>query len=238
MQHDIVIHVWSDIACPWCAIGSRRLTKGIELSGQAVAVEYHAYQLNPDAPTAPVGSEVDVLMRARRMDREAVESMLASVSRQAAAAGLQMNFDAVQPVNTFLAHQLVYAAKSAGSTPEEAAAAGAAMVARLHKAYFSEGLNIADPATLVNIGTEMGLVGDNVLDVIESGEFAEDVRTDLRNAEALGIHGVPFFIIAGKFGLSGAQSPETFAEAINRAVTEIREAAENDGKTQIVHERI
>lgn len=238
MQNDIVIHVWSDIACPWCAIASRRLQKGIELSGQPVAVEYHAYQLNPDAPTAPAGSEIDVLMHAKRMEREAVEAMLASIAQQANAEGLEMNFDDVQPVNTFLAHQLVYAAKSAAPTPLEAAIAGATMVERLQRAYFTEGLNIADPATLVKIGTEMGLVGDDVLDVIEAGEFADDVRSDIRDAASLGIHGVPFFIVAGKFGISGAQSPETFAETINRAAEELREEAENEGKTQIVHEQI
>lgn len=222
MQHDIVIHVWSDLACPWCFIAKQRLEKGIELSGQKVAVEYHAYQLEPDAPTSPTHSQTEHLMNVKKVDESTVEDMLAQVSKQGRDVGIEFNWDKIAQTNTFLAHQLVYAAKAAGETPEEAAIAGAQMVERLFRARFTEGRNIADAETLIDIADEMGLVAEDVQDVIESGEYADDVRHDIRDAQALGVTGVPFFVVGGKLGLSGAQSPETFAETINRAIDEIK----------------
>lgn len=138
-----------------------------------------------------------------------------------------MNWDQVQPVNSFLALQLVYAAKASGNTPEEAALAGGRMVERLYQAYFTEGRNLSDTDTLVDIAEEMGLIADDVHDQIESGEYADDVRNDVRDAESLGIKGVPFYIVAGRLGLSGAQEPQVFADAINRAIAEMQ--AEPEG---------
>lgn len=227
MEHDIVVHVWSDLACPWCFIAKQRLEKGIELSAQKVAVEYHAYQLEPDSPTSPIQSHAEHLMQVKNADESTIRDMLDQVSKVGMTEGISFNWDSVQTVNTFLAHQLVYAAKAAGETPEEAALAGAQMVERLFYALFTEGLNIADAETLIKIADEMGLLADDVQDVIESGEYADAVRSDIRDAQALGVSGVPFFVVGGKLGLSGAQSAETFAETINRAIEEIK--AEPEG---------
>lgn len=226
MEHDIVIHVWSDLACPWCYIGKQRLEKGIELSGQKVAVEYHAYQLETDAPAAAAPGFVEHMAAAKHVDPETASAMLTQVSKAGKAEGLTFTWDSVHNVNTFLAHQLIYAAKAAGDTPEEAAIAGARMAERLFYARFTEGLNIADADTLVAIGEEMGLVGDDLRDVIETGAYADAVRNDINDATALGITGVPYYVVGGKLGLSGAQSPQTFADTITRVLAEINDEPE------------
>ncbi|MDO5025248.1 MAG: DsbA family oxidoreductase [Trueperella sp.] len=224
MEHDIVVHAWIDIACPWSWIGKHRLEKGIELSGKRVAVEFHSFQLAPDAPTAPHGSAVENLSQAQGASAAEATETLHQITELAAGEGLEINFDLVQEVNAFLAHQLVYAAKATGDTPLAAAIAGAEMFEALFRAHFTAGRNIADPATLVEIAEEFGLDADITADVLESGEYADEVRGDIRDAATLEITGVPFFVVGGRFGLSGAQPPEVFAQTINRALAEMKEA--------------
>ncbi|AWG03662.1 DsbA family oxidoreductase [Trueperella pyogenes] len=219
MEHDIVVHVWFDIACPWCWIGKQRLQKGIAQSGQKVAVEYHSYQLQPDAVGTALPYAELLSHKASSCDEAQV---LDKTSDLACAEGLTLNWASVAEVNTFLAHQLVYAAKSRGRTPEEAARLGADAVERLFVAHFTECRNLSDTDTLVALASELGLDGDEVADELESGEHADAVRSDIRDAHTLGITGVPFYVIGGKFGISGVQSPQVYADAITRAVAELQ----------------
>ena len=221
MEHDIVVHVWSDIACPWSWIGKHRLEKGIEESGQKVAVEYHSYQLQPDAG-APVPFATSLSMK--HFSADEVSEVLASTTELAAAEGLTINWDKVTEVNTFLAHQLVYAAKSRGETPEEAALLGAQAFERLYVAHFTEGRNLADTDELIDIAANLGLDHDDVADELESGEHADSVRADISSARSLGIEGVPFYVVGGKFGISGAQPASVYADAIQRAMAEMQVA--------------
>lgn len=222
MEHEIVVHVWSDVACPWCWIGKHRLEEGIRASGQKVAVEYHAYQLTPDAPTSPSGSAAEHLAHSKGVPLEDVLQSFDQVTEIAASHGLDMNFDVVQEVNTFEAHQLVHAAKAAGATPEEAAIKGGEMMERLYIAHFSEGKNVADSDTLLEIAAEMGLDVDAVENELEGGDHAGSVRADIADAKRLGISGVPFYVVGGKYGLSGAQKPEIFTQVIEMALEEMR----------------
>lgn len=230
MEHEIVIHVWADIACPWCWIGKKRLEKGIELSGKNVAVEYHSYQLSPDAPSSSTLNAAEVLSQSKGRDIDTIHAMLDSVTATGREVGVEFDFETVQSVNTFLAHQLVYAAKASGNTPEEAALLGTEMFERLYRAHFSEGRNIADGDTLIEIAEELGMNAEDVEDVLESGEYTDAVRSDFRDAGTLGIQGVPFYVVGGKFGLSGAQPPEVFAETITRALDEM--AREQSGPVE------
>lgn len=221
MDHEIVIHAWGDIVCPWCWLGKQRLAAGIKLSGKKVAVEYHAYQLRADAPSSPVESLAEHICDVQECAAEEAQAGFAKLSELGAEFGLNYQWDAVQPVNSFLAHQLVYAAKASGQTPEEAAQRGGEMVERLMQAYFSQGLNIADTETLLKIAEEFGLDRARTRDQLESGEFADDVRCDIRDAKTLDIKGVPFYVLGGRFGLAGSQTPEVFAESIKTAVAEL-----------------
>lgn len=219
MEHDIVVHVWSDIACPWCWIGKHRLEKGIEESGQKVAVEYHAYQIQPDAAAAvPFATSLSM----KDFSADEVTEVLTSTTELAADEGLAINWKNVTEVNTFLAHQLVYAAKARGETLEEAALLGAQAVERLYFAHFTECRNLADTDTLIEIAAELGLDPDDVSDELESGEHSDSVRADIASARSLGIEGVPFYVVGGKFGISGAQPADVYADAIKRAVAEMQ----------------
>ncbi|QOR45688.1 DsbA family oxidoreductase [Trueperella pecoris] len=224
MEHDIVVHAWADIACPWCWIGKQRLQKGIEESGQKVAVEYHSYQLRPDAPTSPTGPYAESFAEAKGFTLAKVHESLQTTAELAAAEGLTMNWAEASAVNTFLAHQLVYAAKARATTPEESALLGAKALERLYVAHFTEARNVADTDTLVEIAEELGMDPSEVSDELESGEYADAVRADIRDARALGIQGVPFYVVGGKFGISGAQPVEVFSDTIKRAVAELQVA--------------
>lgn len=224
MTHDIVVHVWSDIACPWCWIGKQRLEQGIAQSGKRVAVEYHSYQLYPEAPSDPTGNYVESLAAAKQTRKRDVLPTVEQAADVARAEGLELNWEQIQHVGTFLAHQLVYAAKAQGSTPEEAAELGGKAFERLYRAHFSEGLNVADSDTLLKLAEDLGLDVERAEAELESGEHTNAVRSDVRDARSLGITGVPFFVVGGKFGISGAQPPDVYAETINRALAEIQYA--------------
>ena len=222
MEHEIVVHAWADIACPWCWLGSHRLTAGIKLSGKKVAVEYHSYQLRTDAPTSTNETMAKHLAESHGISLHQVESNLEQISQLGTEFGLEFNWHSVQPVNTFLAHQLVYAAKSIGKTPEEAAENGANMFERLWKAYFTEGLNVADSDTLIDLAEEMGLDRERTEAELESGEHADAVRSDIRDAATIEVTSVPFYVLGGKLGISGCQPAQVFADGITQALEQMQ----------------
>ncbi|VEI13371.1 DsbA family oxidoreductase [Trueperella bialowiezensis] len=233
MAHQIVVHVWSDIACPWCWIGKQRLEKGIELSGKDVAVEYHSYQLYPDASSSEDRSYAQALADIKNANIDDVVPMIEQVAEVASAEGLELNWQNAKHVGTFLAHQFVYAAKAHGNTAEEAAELGGKAFERLYRAHFSEGRNVGDTDTLLELAEDIGLDVERVSAELESGEHANSVRSDIRDARSLGIQGVPFFVVGGKFGISGAQPPQVYADTINRALAEIQYARAQEVPVEI-----
>ncbi|MDR6939526.1 DsbA family oxidoreductase [Arcanobacterium hippocoleae] len=222
MEHEIVVHAWADVACPWCWLGKRRLEKGIALSGAKVAVEYHSYQLRADAPASTNETLAKHLANSHAIPLTEVSASFAKITELGAEYGISYDWNAVQPVNTFLAHQLIYAAKATGQNSEEAAVKGGEMFERLWKAYFSEGANIADSDTLIDIAEELGMDREHTEAELESGEHADSVRADIRDAARINITGVPFYVIGGKLGVSGCQTAEIFADGIKQALTQMR----------------
>lgn len=221
MEHEIVVHAWADISCPWCFLGKRRLEQGIALSQKKVAVEYHSYQLRADAPASTNETMAKHLADSHGIPLTEVDSSLERISQIGAEFGIEFNWDTVQPVNTFLAHQLVYAAKATGNSPEAAAELGGAMFERLWKAYFTEGANVADSDTLIDLAEELGMDRERTEAELESGEHADAVRADFRDAATIEITGVPFYVIGGKLGISGCQPAEVFADGINQALEQM-----------------
>lgn len=222
MEHEIVIHAWIDIVCPWCWIGAKRLEAGIALSGKAVAVEYHAFQLRADAPSSTTESMLEHLCQQQECSIEQATQHLAEISKLGAQYDIDFQWEKVQPVNSFLAHQLIYAAKASAHTPTQAAHYGTVMAEKLWNAHFSAGKNIADTDTLVELATEFGLEAGQVFESLEAGEFADAVRRDIQDAKILGIRGVPYYVIGGKLGLAGNQSPQVFVQGINQALEIMR----------------
>lgn len=209
MTDAIKIDVWSDIACPWCYIGKRNLEKGLaetasDADAPAVEVTYHSFELSPDTPVDFEGDELDFLAGHKGMPRERVSEMLENVTGVAANAGLEYRFDLLQHTNTVKAHELLHFAKAQG--------AQLPMAERLMAAYFTEGRHVGRVDDLVDLAGEAGLDADAAREALESGQYLPAVRADQAQAEAYGIQGVPFFVIDGKYGVSGAQPPETFAQ--------------------------
>ena len=214
MTSSIHVDVWSDIACPWCYIGKRRFEAALATFDGAddVTVTYHSFELSPDTPVDFEGSEVDFLSAHKGMPKEQVEQMLRQVTTIARDVGLNYDFDAVRHTKTLLAHQALHFAKEHGRQLE--------LVERLFAAYFEEGRHLGRVDELVALGTEAGLDGDALRAALEEGTYADAVTADIAQARAYGIQGVPFYVIGGKYGVSGAQRPEVFTQALEQVRAE------------------
>ncbi|KAE8762305.1 DsbA family oxidoreductase [Georgenia thermotolerans] len=221
MSQPISVHVWSDIACPWCFIGKRRFEKAAAAFDGEVEVVYHSFELAPDTPVDFEGSEVDFLADHKGMPREQVAQMLGQMTQLAAAEGLAYDFDKVQHTKTLKAHELLHHAKTQGRQLEVAE--------RLFSAYFEQGRHVGHEEDLVALAVEAGLDAEETRRVLADGTYRADVQADITAARQLGIQGVPFYVVGEKYGVSGAQSPEVFAEALRRAAAE-RDADEPAGQ--------
>ncbi|WP_308493839.1 DsbA family oxidoreductase [Microbacterium terrisoli] len=221
MTEPITIDVWSDIACPWCYIGKRNLEKGLAEASAAddapdVQVVFHSFELSPDTPVDFEGDELDYLTGHKGMSRENVRGMLDRVTGVAAQAGLEYRFDILQHTNTVKAHELLHFAKAEGRQHE--------MAERLMSAYFTEGRHVGRVDDLVALAGEAGLDAAAARDALESHRYLADVRADQAQAASYGINGVPFFVIDGKYGVSGAQPPEAFTQITQQVWGEHRAA--------------
>ncbi|MFI5061324.1 MAG: DsbA family protein [Actinomycetales bacterium] len=217
MSEPIKVDIWSDIACPWCYIGKRKFEAGSGLfSGaggdRAVEIEYHSFELSPDTPVDFDGSEVDFLAGHKGMPADQVGQLLERVTGIASSVGLDYDFDILKHTNTVKAHELLHYAKAQGKQLE--------MAERLFLAYFTEGRHIGRVADLADLAASIGLDRAAVVAALESEQYLSDVRADQGLAQEYGIQGVPFFVIEGRYGVSGAQDPATFAQVLEQVWTE------------------
>jgi predicted DsbA family dithiol-disulfide isomerase len=208
------IDIWSDIYCPWCYIGKRRLEQALAHfeHRDKVEIEWRSFQLDPRAPAEYSGTANELLMERYGRSETEAQAMHDRVTALAAAEGLEYRFDRVRPGNSFLAHRLQKLAASCGL--------GEVMQERLFRAYFNEGLSLADPETLLRLGGEVGLAQEDLRQMLAGDAWAAEVRADIRDAARLGIHGVPFFVFDRKYAVSGAQPAELFLTALERAWAE------------------
>jgi predicted DsbA family dithiol-disulfide isomerase len=207
MSEPIKVDVWSDIACPWCFIGKRKFEAGAELFGGEVEVEYHSFELSPDTPVDFDGSEQDYLVT-RGFPVDKIDGMLDRVTGIAESVGLHYDYDALQHTNTVLAHQLIHYAKAHGRQLE--------MKERLLAAYFEQGRHVGRIDDLADLAAELGFDRDDVVQSLTANEYLDAVRADQELAIEYGIQGVPFFVIDGKYGVSGAQDASTFANVLTQ----------------------
>ncbi len=212
MSAPIKVDIWSDIACPWCYIGKRKFEEGVRRFDGDVTVEYHSYELAPDTPVNFEGSEIDFLIAYKGLPREQVVTMIDRVVGVAADVGLDYDYEALRHTNTVLAHRLLHFAKVHGKQLE--------LVERIFRAYFVEGGHVGRIDSLVALAAEVGLDAEAAREALESDAYLADVRADQAQATAYGIQGVPFFVIEGKYGISGAQDPAAFASALAQVAAE------------------
>ncbi len=209
MTQNIRVDIWSDIACPWCYIGKRKFeaaAKQFRAQGGEVEVEYHSYLLDPSMPVDYEGSQIDYLANRKGMPVEQVKAMSERITDIAKAVDLHYDFEHQIMTNTVLAHQLIHFAKQQGKQAE--------MKERLFKAYFVEGKHIGRVDALADLAEEVGLNRAEVVTALEAETYRPDFDADVAQAQAYGISGVPFFVINGKYGISGAQETATLLKAL------------------------
>ena len=211
------IDVISDVVCPWCFIGKRRLEKALALNPDIpVDVHWRPYFLNYWIPREGISREQYLTTKFGSVDR--YKGIAQRVSAAAAADGLTYAMDKIgrQP-NTLDAHRLIRWAGGIGKAAE--------MKQRLMDLYFTEGADLTNLAVLVQAAADVGLDPEDVRAALESDQDVADVEREAASAKEAGIEGVPCFILDGKFAISGAQAPEYLAEAIER-VARAADAAE------------
>ena len=218
MNNPIKVDIWSDVQCPWCYIGKRKFEDGAAQFGGDVEVEYHSFELAPDTPIDYEGTTFDFASEHKGIPVAEVKQMIARISGVAATVGLDFDYDHVHQTNTIRAHELLHFAKSKGLQLE--------LKERLLKAYFVDALHIGHVDVLADLAAEFGLDRAEALEALESNVFLADVKADVAQAQAYGIQGVPFFVIDGKYGLSGAQDPTAFVSVLEQAKAE-RSSTEN-----------
>lgn len=208
------IEIWSDVVCPWCYIGKRRFEAALAQFAHQdqVDVTWRSFELDPTMPKTMPGSLTAMLAEKYGVSLEQAEGMNRQVTELAAAEGLTYRLERAQRGNSFDAHRLIHLAAQHGLQD--------AAKERLLHAYFTEGKAIGDPATLVALGGEIGLPEAEVQAMLASDAFAAAVRADQQRGAAFGIRGVPFFVINEKYGISGAQSAETFLSALEQVWAE------------------
>ncbi len=205
------VEIWSDIACPWCAVGKRRFERALADFEHAdeVTVTFRSFELDPDAPPAREGSTAENLAKKYGTSLEQALAMNQRMTETAAGDGLDFRFDLARGGNTFDAHRLLHLAAAHGRQPE--------LKERLMRAYLGEGELMSDHAALARLAAEAGLPEDEVRDTLATDRYAAEVREDEATARGLGISAVPFFVVDRAFGAAGAQPPEVLGELLQRA---------------------
>ncbi|MGA2612202.1 MAG: DsbA family oxidoreductase [Spirochaetia bacterium] len=206
----IHVEIWSDVVCPFCYMGKRRFENALRAfeHKDEVQVTWRSFQLDPDTRPAPGLSVYDYLSRRKGMPASESGRMHDRLTAAAAELGLSYNFDAAVMANTFDAHRLGHLARARGLQES--------MEERLFAAYFTEGRNIGDGETLAALGGEAGLDPSEVREMLAGSDFAEEVRSEEREAPELGADGVPFYVFDRTYAVSGAQPIELFLEVLQK----------------------
>ena len=208
----MIIDVWSDVVCPWCFIGKRRLEKALQEFGHSeeIIVRHRAFQLQPDAAETMPTSKL--LAEKYRVSPNQVKEMQANVCAVAEGEGLCYNLDDTLSGNTFDAHRLLLWAASIGKDKE--------LLEAMYSGYFEKSLPLFSHQDLIAIAESVGIAAVDAMNVLDSDQFSDEVIKDRDVADSLGATGVPFFVIDMKYGISGAQPTATFLETLNTAWTD------------------
>ncbi|MDR4478935.1 MAG: DsbA family oxidoreductase [Nitrospira sp.] len=207
----LTIDVYSDVVCPWCFIGKRRLEQALDTAKErdSARVIWRPFQLNPTMPKA--GMDRRVYLEAKFGGPGELKAIQDRVAAVGIGVGIEFTFDRIaRTPNTFDAHRLMWFAQQQGRQD--------AVVEALFHGYFAEGFNIGEAELLVSLAERAGLDRDKVIRLLQSEEGVDTVRQEEARGHQLGIRGVPYFILNGKIGLSGAQPVETFVAAIKQIV--------------------
>ncbi len=205
------VEIWSDVVCPWCYIGKRRFERALsQFDGAAdVEVTWRSYQLNPAQPKGDPEHHDEYLARKMGTSIAQVHQMNERLVSLAAAEGLDYHFETYRVINTFDAHRVMHLARRHGL--------GSEAHERLLRAQLVEGELLEDVDTLARLIAEIGVPEDETRTVLSGTLFADDVNAEIREAAMLGCTGVPFFVFDRRFGVSGAQGSDVFAQVLAKS---------------------
>lgn len=198
--------IWSDVVCPWCYLGWRRFNKAIEqVGGDDIEVVWHAYQLDPSAPeqAEPLRPSLE-----RKYGPNSFDQMTGRLVGLGKDEGIDYNFEDAKSMNTLRAHELLAWAAENGKQSE--------LMERIFHDYFTNGADMNNDKVLIDAATSVGLDGDMAGEVITSRSYKDAVTDDIAQAQAVGITGVPAFVINQQFLVSGAQETEQFVRVIEQ----------------------
>lgn len=205
------VEIWSDVVCPFCYIGKRRFEYALNQFAHTDQIEiiWKSYQLNPNQVSDTNKSAVQSLAESKGISLKEAQGLTAYVTEMARSVGLNYNFDKTVVANTFRAHQFTHFAKNQGKQDEAEEA--------LFQAYFIDGLNIDNLDVLAQLAEKIGLNTNTLRDAIENGTYKDAVEQDIYESQQVGVQGVPFFLIDGKYTISGAQESATLLKTLDKA---------------------
>ena len=210
------IEIWSDIACPFCYIGKRKLEKAIKKlpESSSIQIEWKSFQLNPDLETNEAQNTLDYLSQTKGWTQAQTIQMTAQVAAMGREEGLNFDFTQTVVANTKKAHRLLHLAKEKCKQD--------ALKESLFQAYFIEGKNIDQQEVLLHCADSVGLDRDEAKQVLDLRNFDAAIDHDLYESRLIGVQGVPFFVFDRKFGISGAQPDEVFDRTLRQALDEVK----------------
>lgn len=205
------VDIWSDVVCPFCYIGKKRLEKAAEQAGVELEVHWHSFQLDADAPKRQEISNSERLAQKYGRSLAEVEEMQRNIAEMAKAEGIEFNWQNANSGNTLDAHRIIHLAQSKGLGSEAKEA--------FFYSYMTDGLAIGERETLEDVAARIGLNPVEVDDVLDSDEYADFVKFDEATArDQLNVTGVPFFVFDQRIALSGAQPTEVFVQVLEKAL--------------------
>lgn len=210
--NSITVDVVSDVVCPWCFIGQKRLDKAIAASGIDVHVNWRPFQLDPTIP--PAGKDRRDYMLEKFGSEERIREIHARIEPLGVAEGIDFDFDAIKVApNTLDAHRVIRWAGAAGEDVQNR------LVRKLFQLNFEEGKNLGDPSVLTEAAREAGMDAAIVETLLPTDADVEAVRGEIATASRMGVTGVPCFLLEGKYAVMGAQDAATLADAIRQVAT-------------------
>ncbi|MBF4692381.1 DsbA family oxidoreductase [Fusibacter ferrireducens] len=218
------IEVWSDYVCPFCYIGKRRLEEAIQQLDfkSEIEIEFKSFELDPNAPKSYDANIHELIAKKYGITVNQAKANNTQIAAQAKSMGLIYDFEAMKPTNTFDAHRLAHYANAEGTQDK--------FSERLLRAYFTEGKDLSSYEVLASLAKEVGLDYDQAMKILNSDQYRDAVRRDESDARRLNISGVPYFVINGKYAISGAQPTAVFLQSLKQIRTdEVRVESEISG---------
>lgn len=205
------VEIWSDFVCPFCYLGERKFELALAEfeHKEEVEISFRSFQLDPNATRHEEEDIHQLIAKKYGMTYEESKANNDQIVRAAAEVGLNYRFDILKPNNTAAAHQAAKFARKLGSEK--------VFIDRLFRAYFEEGADLGDLSVLLKLAEEVGIEREELEDHLKNESFLAEILEDQEQAKALGINGVPFFVINDKYTVYGAQSVDHFKQILNKA---------------------